>query len=70
MASIRKTKKILKNSKGIPTIILKHSDCALLLNKSIYITSSKFCAITNDCMTNTAYIAIPYRDIKRVYINK
>lgn len=35
MASIRKTKKILKNSKGFLTVITKNKPCVLPLNEDV-----------------------------------
>lgn len=69
MASIRKTKKVLKNSKGFLTIVSKEH-WAFPIRESDYITSSKFCAVVNDSMTDIPYVAIPYKYIKRVYINR
>ena len=69
MANIRKTKKILKNSKGFLTVITKNKPCVLPLNEDVCITFSKFCVIFNT-ITGIPYEAVPYRSIKRVYVNK
>lgn len=66
MASIRKTKKILKNSKGFLTIIIKGEFWVLALNESTYITFSKHCIIVNDIITSIPYEGVPYKAIKRI----
>ena len=68
MSSVRKTKKLLKNSKGLLTVVMKGIPYVLPLDESIYVTSSKLCAIVNDMMTGEPFEAIPYKCIKRVDI--
>lgn len=75
MTSIRKTKKILKNSKDFLTVITKNDPLSaflphvLPLNENVCITFSKFCVIFNTII-GIPYEAVPYRSIKRVYVNK
>lgn len=70
MASIRKTKKVLKNSKGFLTIVIKHTDHVLAFQEGDYFTSNKYCAIARVRQTGSAFYQIPYKSIKRVNINK
>lgn len=66
MTSIRKTKKVLKNSKGSSIVITKHGHLASTIDEYNYVTSSKLCAIINDEIMGIPPEAIPYKDIKRV----
>lgn len=69
MASVRKTKKILKNNKGFLYINIRHQPLILKVDKRFEVTSTKVCAVFTDKITGFCK-TIPYADMKGVDVSE